>query len=126
MLICTPPDRNNRLVTRVQFPPPVPGVTPKPTPLAEPVQATDAQGMWLVAHGEHVQHTVDQIVSVDDGSRLDLFLDRLGALAGLQKSQWSIPMPTTFWEDGNDPNGVVVVAPPNYAGGVDIGRTNAP
>ena len=118
MTICTPPDKNNRLVTRPQHPPVPPSGLSQPNPLPEPQSADAAQGMWLVAHEEHEQLTVDQLVDVVGGSALDQQLDQLGTLAGLSKTTWAIPMPTTFWRDSDSASDVVVVAPPTWAGGV--------
>jgi hypothetical protein len=118
MTICTPPDKNNRLVTKPQFPPKPPSGLSDQDPLPVPETANESQGMWLVAHGEHEQLTVDQFVDVPGGSVLDQMLDEVGTLAGLSKTTWAIPMPTTFWRDSNTPNDVIVVAPPTWAGGV--------
>ncbi len=123
MIIATPPDKYNRLATEPLHPPSVPGVPAVPTPLPEPTTADDRQGMWLITHEHHIQHTVDQLVDVAEQSPVGVLLDAIGALFGLPKHQWAVPMPTTYWEDTGD---VIVVAPPSYAGGADVGRTNAP
>jgi hypothetical protein len=126
MLIATPPDKSNRLVTRPTFPPPPkPPRVPVATPLDPPVRADGPQGMWLITRDNHVQHTVDQKVRFA-GGRHELeepLRDEVAALLGLAPDQWAIPMPSTFWEDQGD---VVVVAPPDYAGGADPNRSNAP
>lgn len=126
LLIATPPDRVNRLVTEPRFPPPVSGVPPVPTPLAEPTTADDQQGMWLVTHERHTPlvhhrridtrtHGVTETVQLNAGERLPV--------PELDKDTWDIPLPTTVWEDTGD---VVVVAPPTYAGGAVPALTNAP
>jgi len=126
MLIATPPDKTNRLTTRPRFPPgPPAGVTPKPTPLAEPTEATTCQGMWLVAHEHHRLGVADERVAVPSGGRLAFETDRerTGALVGLPEGEWLIPTPSTLWVDEGP---VVVVEPPSYAGGADPARSNAP
>jgi hypothetical protein len=126
VLIATPPDRVNRLVTEPRFPPPAAGIPPVPTPLAEPTTADDTQGMWLVAHEHHaplVHHRridtrpegIAETVQLNAGERLPL--------PDLDADTWNIPLPTTVWEDTGD---VVVVAPPTYAGGAVPALTNAP
>ena len=61
-------------------------------------------------------------VNVAEGSWIDLMLDQVGVWLGLHKTNWAIPMPTTFWEDTGD---VVVVSPTPVRGGADMTRTNA-
>jgi hypothetical protein len=126
MLIATPPDSVNRLTTEPRFPPPTRGVQPVATPLAAPVTADEAQGMWLVTHEHHSPlvhlrrvdtrtQEVTDVVQVNAGERVPL--------PDLDASTWDIPIPTTVWEDTGD---VVVVAPPSYAGGAAVAFTNAP
>ena len=67
MLVCTPPDTNNRLVTEPDKPPVVQGVPPVPTPLQDPIQATEPEGMWLVAYKKHVATVGYQIISFPSG-----------------------------------------------------------
>jgi hypothetical protein len=121
MIVATPPDKYNRLVTDPLYPPEIPDVSPVPTPLEAPQTADDPQGMWLIAHEHHVQHTIDQLVDVPSASAVGAVLDTVSTLLGLPKHQWHIPMPTTHWEDTGE---VVVVSPPAYAGGVDPSRSN--
>jgi hypothetical protein len=124
MMIATPPDKSNRLVTEPRTPPPPkPPRQPRPTPLQPPAAATDSQGMWLVTREHHVQHTVDQEVAVAAVDIIGGLVDTVGSLLGLPDQHWIVPMPSTFWEDTGD---VVVVAPPDYAGGADPDRSNAP
>ena len=61
IIIATPPDKNNRILTEPRFPPEVPGVPPVATPLVAPTQANDPGGDVRVTHEHHVQHTVDQL-----------------------------------------------------------------
>jgi hypothetical protein len=126
MLIATPPDWVNRLITQPRFPPPTTGVPPVPTPLDEPTTADEVQGMWLVTHEHHAplvhlrridtqEQTTREVVQVNAGE---------GApLPSHDTNTWDIPIPSTVWEDTGD---VVVVAPPSYAGGAAPTFTNAP
>jgi hypothetical protein len=126
ILIATPPDRVNRLTTEPRFPPRTNGVPEVPTPLDEPDDADDAQGMWLVTHEHHTPlvqlrrvdtgtQEVAEVVQVNAGERVPL--------PDLNGNRWDIPIPSTVWHDTGD---VVVVAPPSYAGGAAPALTNAP
>jgi hypothetical protein len=126
MLIATPPDKVNRLTTRPQFPPDPPaGVTPEPTPLVEPAEASAKQGMWLVAHASHRPDVADERVAVLTGERVMFETNetRTSPLPGLPTAEWLIPTPSTLWVDEGP---VVVVEPPSYAGGADPGRSTVP
>lgn len=128
MLIATPPDRVNRLVTEPRWPPAPPtGVAAAIIPLEEPIQATDGQGMWLVTHEHHLPGVCDLLVDTT-GERETEVLDvtpgaDLLSIRELDSNTWIIPTPSTSWEDSGP---VVVVAPPAYAGGADPARSNAP
>jgi hypothetical protein len=126
VLIATPPDRVNRLTSEPRMPPPTAGVPPVPTPLTEPVLASEAQGMWLVTHEHHAPRVhlrrvdtrsqeVSEVVEVNAGER--------APLPDHDTNTWDIPIPSTVWVDTGD---VVVVAPPSYAGGAAPTFTNAP
>jgi hypothetical protein len=126
MLIATPPDRVNRLTTEPRNPPPTNGVPEVPTPLVEPVAADEVQGMWLVTNEHHAP--LVQLRRVDTGTQEVTAEVLVNAgervpLPGLDGNTWDIPIPSTVWHDTGD---VVVVAPPSYAGGADVVRTNAP
>lgn len=118
MLICTPPDRNNRLVTDVQFPPPPSSGSAVPTPLPDPTAATADEGMWLVAYKKHTPTVGYQVISFPSGEVVDAVVNGGNALAPSMSGQWNVPVPSTFWVDGTAARDVVVVAPPAYAGGV--------
>ena len=125
LLIATPPDHVNRLITEPRFPPPVNGVPPVPTPLAEPTTADEAQGMWLVTHEHHaplVHHRRIDTTGTREAELVQVNTGERSPLPGLEENTWDIPIPSTVWVDTGD---VVVVAPPTYAGGVDPVRTNA-
>jgi len=128
MLIATPPDRVNRLVTEPRLPPAPPtGVPSAIIPLPEPIQATDKQGMWLVTHEHHLPGVCDLLVDTTGESETEVLDVTPGAhllsIRELDSNTWIIPMPSTSWEDSGP---VVVVAPPAYAGGADPARSNAP
>ena len=119
MVIATPPDKHNRILTEPLCP-----RRCRAYARSHAAGRTHAgqrpQGMSLVTHEHHVQHTVDQLVNVTEGWRGDLLLDQVGALLGLHKTNWAIPMPTTFWRTP----ATYVVFPPPYTGGADVSRTN--
>lgn len=128
-LICTPPDKRNRLVTEPQYPPDPPnGVPAEPVPLAEPTTAHEVQGMWLVATASHLP-TVADLVSRSDNPRRSPEMVTEGeevetetgvrslhqtSLSASRAGEWIIPLPATRWVDVGE---TVVVAPPPYAGG---------
>jgi hypothetical protein len=118
MLICTPPDKNNRLVTEVQYPPPPSSAPAVPTPLPDPTFAAADEGMWLVAYKKHTPTVGYQVIRFPSGEVVDAVVNGGNALAPSINGQWNVPVPSTFWVDGTDPRDVVVVAPPAYAGGV--------
>ncbi len=127
LLIATPPDKVNRLLTEPRLPPAPPtGVTPVTTPLVAPTNAGEIQGMWLVTHERHVPLVRNLRVDTEvEGAAevVDVIVGDGGPLLLLDPNIWDIPMPSTCWEDVGD---VVVVAPPPYAGGAVPARTNAP
>jgi hypothetical protein len=117
MLVCTPPDTNNRILTEPDKPHPVPGVPPVPTPLQDPVQAVDPEGMWLVTHKKHRPTVGYQIISFPSGEVIGAETNGANALVPSPKGEWLVPVPSTFWVDSNNDD-VMVVSPPAYAGGV--------
>ena len=130
MLIATPPDTSNRLVTEVRMPPPgADGLHTVTVPLEEPTAADATQGMWVVSHESHVPHVLDDLVDTAAGNAVVGQVDNSPAQArgqvlprALPLGQWVVPPPSTTWVDQGD---VVVVAPPPYAGGADPVRSNA-
>jgi hypothetical protein len=130
LLIATPPDTSNRLVTDVRMPPPpANGPHTVPVPLDEPSTADEAQGMWVVSHERHVPHVVDALVDTRSNEVVGQVDNSPGRavdqvpLHVLPLDQWAVPPPGTVWVDDGP---VVVVAPPPYAGGADPARSNAP
>jgi hypothetical protein len=130
LMIATPPDRSNRLVTEVRRPPPdANGQHSVTVPLEKPVSADAAQGMWVVSHESHVPFILDEVVDTANGGVVVEQVDNTPAnaqgtvpLRSLRLDQWVVPPPSTVWVDGG---AVVVVAPPPYAGGADPARSNA-
>lgn len=115
MVICTPPDTNNRLVTRAQFPPTLAN-EPVTIPLTDPRRATANEGMWLVAHDEH-RPTMAFLTMAAAGAPPEM-VEGDATLQGTPQFRMPIPVPSTFWVDSNSPDDVVVVAPPRSAGGI--------
>jgi hypothetical protein len=126
MLIATPPDKANRLTTRPQFPPAAADRAASAlNPLPEPTDATDSQGMWLVAHEHHRLDVADERVVARGGRRLDIQTGRVntGGLQPLPAGEWLVPTPSTMWVDEGE---VITVEPPSHAGGADTRRNNLP
>ncbi len=122
MLIATPPDKVNRLVTDPRFPPDPP-LPRRLQPLPEPTVAETGQGMWLVAHEHHRQGFVDVVMTPDQPDLVDARVDETTTLEPTSPDRWFVPMPTTFWRDEGP---VRVVEPPPNAGGADPNASNAP